>query len=247
MFAKINFKFIKSRIPYILAYFLVSLAVVRVVDYVLFKHVLPDSWFVRNYSMTVSTTKEHNDVSVRVCRDRRGDFIASGERRIYVIPEGKEEDEKQFAGEYSLDSVAIDGDRCDLFSIKTSQFDHSAGRYQAITEVSFPVKYGRVVNVEYRSNVYDILEATEQDIQQRIKELQEQLNRLEAIQKSKTAKLPNTGQTPTQSEPTPSITPENSEEEIVKLPEQPSSQPAKPIEILPTICVPLTNICVNGS
>ncbi len=247
MFARINFKFIKSRIPYILAYFLISLAVVKVVDYVLFKYALPDSWFVRNYSMTVSTTKEHNDVSVRVCRDRRGDFIASGERKIYVIPEGQEEDAKQFAGEYQLESVAIDGDRCDLFSIKVAQFDHSAGRYQAITQVSFPVKYGRVVDVEYRSNVYDILEATEEDIQQKIRELQEQLDRLEAIQKSKGIVLPNKSQKPTPSEPTPSVTPKDSEEEQqvpTPTPEEPDN---KPIDILPTICVPLTNICVNGS
>lgn len=247
MFARINFKFIKSRIPYILAYFLISLAVVKVVDYVLFKYVLPDTWFVRNYSMTVSTTKEHNDVSVRVCRDRRGDFIASGERKIYVIPEGLEEDSKQYAGEYKLESVAIDGDRCDLFSIKTSQFDHSAGRYQAITEVSFPVKYGRVVNVTYRSNVYDILEATEQDLQQRIKELKEQIDRLEEAQKKKLAQSNVTSK----QEPSPSVTPRDSEEEQVQptTPAQPSPEEPdnKPIDILPTICVPLTNICVNGS
>lgn len=252
----LDVRFIKSRIPAIIFYFAVSLIVAKGIDYGLYKYVLPDTYFVRNYSMTVFSATEHTDVPVRVCRDRRGDRIGSGEREIYIIPPGGTEKDAKLAGQYELKNIIVNGDRCDQFTIKVGQFDHSAGTYQALTKLNLEGKYGRQINVSFKSNIYKILPATAEDIQQRLKELQEQIKRLEQQQQAvapKNSSDSSTPQTPRASTPSSggSTPPAQSgtdnpvatkPDPVTPTPEEPED---KPIGILPTICIPLTNVCVN--
>ncbi len=140
--------------------------------------------------MTVFNTVEHSDVQVRVCRDRRGSYIASGVRTIYVVPKGQPESSKVIAGRYSLKDVSIDGERCDLFFIRVADFDHSAGKYIAYTNLNFTAQYGRRVNVEFASNKYTITKSTDEDLDQRIKDLQDQLDILIRLRGQRQAIVP---------------------------------------------------------
>lgn len=181
------FRLLAKRFKAIVLYTLLFAVFLSTLDYVGYKYALPDNWFVRNYTMTVFPTTEHSDVSVRVCRDRRGNYLANGVRTIYIIPEGKTIDEKQAVGKYTLNNVSIDGERCENLTIKVTQFDHSAGRYQAVTNIQFEAKYGRQVKVEFKSNVYEILPLNDRDLEAQIEELREKLRILEELQGTRTA------------------------------------------------------------
>ena len=169
--------------------------------------------------MTVYDTTEHNDVQVRVCRDRRGSYVADGVRTIYVVPKDQPESAKVIAGRYTLKDVSIDGERCDLFFIKVTDFDHKAGDYIAYTNLSFTAKYNRKISVEFASNKYTIGKASSADLEQRIKDLQKQLELLQQLRDEELGIAPTTSsenqiattkpQTPTSGGSNPPPTPSN--------------------------------------
>lgn len=176
-----RFSFLVKRLPVIALYSFALIAIFSMGQYVFYKHIVPDNYYVRNYTMTVFNTTEHSDVQVRVCRDRRGSYVADGVRTIYIVPKDQPESSKVIAGRYTLKDVSIDGERCDLFFIKVTDFDHKAGDYIAYTNLSFTAKYGRQISVEFPSNKYTIGKASSSDLEQRIKDLQEQLELLKKL------------------------------------------------------------------
>lgn len=186
-----RFSFLIKRLPAIALYSFTLIALFTMAQYVFYRHIAGDNYFVRNYTMAVFNTVEHSDVQVRVCRDRRGSYVANGVRTIYVVPKGQPESAKVIAGRYTLRDVSIDGERCDLFFIKVSDFDHSAGEYIAYTNLNFSAQYGRRVNVEFASNKYTISKSTNADLDQRIKDLQDQLDILLKLRGERQAIVPN--------------------------------------------------------
>lgn len=156
----------------------------------LFYKFAPASYFISNIQMTVQNSVEHSDVPYRICRERRGDFIANGVRTIHIIPEGKGEDDKVYAGKYPLLNFAIDGDKCENLFIRKKQFDHTPGRYVITTTYSFRVRHGEEKHISFTSNVYVILKTSSLDIQNRIEQLQKQINELRRLQKQMGAANP---------------------------------------------------------
>lgn len=225
--AKRAMKTIIKRLP-VIAVYSIAIIVLFNTAQIFFYKLVPENYFVRNYTMTVFNTVEHNDVQVRVCRDRRGSYIANGVRTIYVVPKDQPDTQKVIAGKYTLSDVSIDGDRCDLFFIKTSQFDHKAGQYIAYTNLSFTAKYGRQISVEFASNKYTISKATTEDLEQRIKDLQEQLDSLKKLRDQNTGVV-NTSETQAEDQvATTSAPPEPKESTSTptQTPSTPEPQPA---------------------
>lgn len=172
-------KLIWKRLPWIVAYTLAFTGLLFLGEFMYYRY-SPGERFVNYNSFQFNTATEHKDVPFQACKDTDYAYKVDGERKIYRIPEGKGEIDKERVGGYPLDSI-ISKERCVSAFISTKQYDFEPGNYQVYTTFNFSVKYGNRKSVTFKSNIFTVVPArpsTVEEIQKKIDELQKQIDLL---------------------------------------------------------------------
>lgn len=147
----------------------------------LYYWVMPGSWFLKFETATVTASVAGEDVVSTVCRARKiGSVQAQAFRTFYRAdtPDG----EFRRAGLYNFTPEIEDGERCVVVPIEAELFSHTEGYWRYHTDLRFEVS-GFEKSTGFDSNVYRVLpRPSNQELQirleQRIDDLQRQLDEL---------------------------------------------------------------------
>lgn len=140
----------------------------------------PAEQFIRFYKVQVQNAREGQDIPFQVCRTKDANYQISGYRTFYKLTETDEDSGQRYA--QSRLEGALENDECANLFIRVEKVPHTPGSYYFVTELEFSVN-GYTKHLRYKSNVYSIVEQpleTPEQIQDRIDDLQRQIDELKA-------------------------------------------------------------------
>lgn len=174
-------RLIWKRLPYIVVYSLTLIGILFICEFMYYRYA-PAERFIHYTTFQFNTVEEHKDVPFEACKRTNYQYKIEGNRKIYLIPQGKGEIDKILQKTYPLDSIISKAPCVNAF-ITNDQFDFTAGHYQVYTTFNFKVKYGNPKSITFKSNVFTVLKSqpvTVEEIQQKIDELQKEIDLLKA-------------------------------------------------------------------
>lgn len=217
-----------KRLPHIVFYSALMYGLI-VLGQLAFYRFMPASYFLNYYSAQAQSAEEHSAVPFKACRTKRGgDHVLEGNRVFYKVPEGESKANATQVAVVQIRGAATANQCADLF-VPVSQFDHETGYYYFRTIFEFKV-HGVTKRAEFETNVYAITQHQLQsvdEIEQRIKELQIEIDTLRQQLEAARAGMPANNQTasppPDQTiaaQPSPQPTPTEPPDEQSPIPQE---------------------------
>ena len=199
---------------------------------------MPGSWFLKFETASVTATVAGEDVISTVCRTRKiGAVEAEAVRTFYRADEADGEFRRE--GQYRFRPEIENGKECVAVPIKDETFHHTEGFWRYHTDLKFKVS-GWEKSTGFDSNVYRVFaQPTNAELQlqleQRIDDLQRQLDELKLRAGLSPATNTASSTTAQTNQPTTSSPPEAQSQATARpqpqaQPQAAQPQPAQPIE-----------------